>query len=140
MCRTPARGMGTVVGVHVSTGGVHNFSASFATLTYYDSRAMQPGGGVTQVSEITPTYGPIAGGTVIVAHGANFAPTGWSADAIGTSPLLSCVVNPYSETPELPFSVWSDSWHQPKATFVNYHLVLCNERHRDLKPRSCCYC
>lgn len=123
-CRTPRREAGTRVAVHVSTGGVRNFSSGSAVLTYYDGAMMVPGGGPTQVSRLEPAHGPIAGGTVVVAHGSNFAPTGWSADAIGTAADLACVLNPLNPSGVPPG--WATEWHRVPAIFIDYNRVICN--------------
>lgn len=123
-CRTPRRAPGTSLSVHVSTGGLGSFSSQSATLTYYDSATMVPGAGVTCVSSIDPPYGPIAGGTLVVAYGTNFAPTGLTANAIGTSSGLACVLNPLNP-PGMP-SAWATAWHRVPATFIDYNRVLCN--------------
>ena len=116
-CRTPRRQAGTTVAVHLSTGGLRNFSTTFARLTYYDGSSMSIR---TVVSAIAPTYGPISGATHVLATGTNFAPTGWSPDAIGTSPLLGCVLNPSNP------DGWSTEWHTPPATFIDYNHALCD--------------
>ena len=123
-CQAPYRPPGTTINVHLSTGGRHNFSSTSAQVVYYDGTLSV---GTTQVSSILPRYGPIHGRTILVARGTNFAPTGWSADAIGTSPLLSCVLNPLPSytLPDQPVA-WSEQWLQPTATFLDYSTVLCN--------------
>ena len=77
--------------IHVSVGGLDGFSASAATLTYYDDAPMVPGKGPTVVSSLSPDHGPIGGTTLVVARGANFAPTG-RVDDVQTG-LLAVVIS-----------------------------------------------
>ena len=126
-CQAPEKPPGTVLPVHLSTYGVHenNFSARVATVTYYDDAPMVPFGGVTQVSRVQPNYGPISGGFVVIAYGTNFAPTGWSADAVGLSSELACTVRPYHPI-KADGNPWSLVGHLPGALFADYNRVLCN--------------
>jgi hypothetical protein len=126
-CQAPEKPPGTVLPVHLSTYGVHenNFSARVATVTYYDDAPMVPYGGVTQVSRVQPNYGPISGGFVVIAYGTNFAPTGWSADAVGLSSDLACTVRPYHPI-RSDGNPWSMVGHLPSALFADYNRVLCN--------------
>jgi hypothetical protein len=119
-CQTPYRTPGTTLQVYVSMSGLRNFSATAASLTYYDGTAMVPGGGATQVSHITPSYGPISSTSIVLATGTNFAPTGWSADAIGTSPLFTCTLNALN-----PIG-WTTQWFLPPATYVDFTHAVCN--------------
>ena len=117
LCRAPYRPFGSVETVHVSVTGMATFSEAFAMLTYYDDSPMLPGAGPTQVSTIHPTYGPIRGTNLIVATGSNFAPTGWSADAVGVAASLACGFRPDG---------WSLYGHLVDALYVSTSRVLCN--------------
>ena len=75
----------------------------------------------------------------MLASGTNFAPTGWStgdagtagifrADAIGLSPMFKCVLNPLNPLNPLNQgpNAWSEEYHLPEATFVDYTTAVCN--------------
>ena len=111
-CRTPRRAPGSVVPIFLSIGGIHNFSTTFAELTYYEKSPQR-----TIVSSIVPSYGPIRAGTLIVATGVNFAPT---VDAAGGS-ILRCVIAPQPNP-----DGWASLRYLLPATFINYNTVLCN--------------